>query len=127
MAAACIKAGKKLTFEYLEETKGYGWWGDNKNKEFYENLSNEDNPWNWIRVFNGCPKRCELKGDHAGKYECSTLEYLYPGSIKLERLCETDDWFAQDSKDMSLELGEKLVTTTVDEIIKTIKEGLSSF
>ncbi|MBR5586403.1 MAG: creatininase family protein [Clostridia bacterium] len=126
MAAACIKAGKKLTFRFLEETKGYGWWGDNKNKEFYENLSAEDNPWNWIRVFNGPPKRLGLPGDHAGKYECSSLEYLRPGSIKLERLSETDDWFAQASKDMDVEIGRNKITMFADEIIKTIKEGLKS-
>ncbi|MFA7636606.1 MAG: creatininase family protein [Monoglobales bacterium] len=125
-AAACIKAGKKLTFEYLEQTKGYGWWGDNKNKDFYENLSAEDNPWNWIRVFNGCPKRAHLKGDHAGKYEYSALEYLYPGSIKLERLSETDDWFTATASEMSYEIGKDHVQTTVDEIIKTLKEGLGS-
>ena len=34
-------------------------------------------------------------GDHAGKVECSVLESMYPGTIKLERLCETDDWFAR--------------------------------
>jgi len=126
-AAACIKAGKKLTFEFLEETKGCGWWGDNKNKEFYENLSAEDNPWNWIRVFNDAPKRVGLKGDHAGIYECSNLEYLYPGSIKLERYGEADDWFAETSKDMSFELGEEHVTKAVDAIIETIQKGLSSF
>ena len=126
MAAACIKAGKKLTFEFLEETQGTGWWGDNKNKEFYQNLSAEDNPWNWIRVFNGAPKRYEIPGDHAGKYECSALEYLYPGSIKLERLAETDDWFAQTSAEMSAEIGEKNMTMFVDSIVEAIKEGLSA-
>ncbi|MBQ7108964.1 MAG: creatininase family protein [Clostridia bacterium] len=126
-AAACIKAGKKLTFEFLEETKGYGWWGDNKNKEFYENLSAEDNPWNWIRVFNDAPKRLGLKGDHAGIYECSNLEYLYPGSIKLDRYEEADDWFAETSKDMSADIGEEYITKTVDTIIETIQKGLSSF
>lgn len=126
-AAACIKAGKKLTFEFLEETRGYGWWGDNKNKEFYENLSAEDNPWNWIRVFNGCPKRAAFPGDHAGQEECSSMEYLYPGSIKPERLCDTDDWFAETAKNMSAARGEERVTRAVDEIIKTIQCGLSSF
>lgn len=126
-AAACIKAGKKLTFEFLEQTKGYGWWGDNKNKEFYQNLSAEDNPWNWIRVFNGCPKRAALPGDHAGREECSSMEYLYPGSIKLERLSDTDDWFTETAKEMSAERGKERVTIAVNEIIKTIKEGLSSF
>ena len=126
-AAACIKAGKKLTFEFLEQTKGYGWWGDNKNKEFYQNLSAEDNPWNWIRVFNGCPKRAALPGDHAGVEECSSLEYLFPGSIKLERLKDTDDWFTETAKDMSAERGKDRVTRCVDAVIETIDKGLSSF
>ena len=126
-AAACIKAGKKLTFQFLEQTRGFGWWGDNKNKEFYENLSAEDNPWNWIRVFNGAPKRLGIPGDHAGKWECSSLEYLYPGSIKLDRFNESDDWFKETSLEMSPEIGEQKVQMTVDEIIKTIREGLCSF
>jgi creatinine amidohydrolase len=124
-AAACIKAGKKLTFEFLEETQGTGWWGDNRNKEFYQNLSKEDNPWNWIRVFNNSPKRLGVPGDHAGKYECAYLEYLYPGSIKLDRLAESDDWFAQDAAEMSLEFGKEMMDKTVDEVIKTMQEGLS--
>ena len=126
-AAACIKAGKKVTFEFLEETKGYGWWGDNKNKEFYQNLSKEDNPWNWIRVFSGAPKRYQIKGDHAGISECSALEYMYPGSIKLDRFDEADDWFAESSKDTNLEFGEDRVTRTVDAIIETIEKGLNTF
>lgn len=126
-AAACIKAGKKVTFEFLEETKGYGWWGDNKNKEFYQNLSKEDNPWNWIRVFSGAPKRYKIKADHAGISECSALEYLYPGSIKLDRFDEADDWFAESSKDTNLEFGEDRITRTVDAIIETIEKGLNTF
>ena len=121
-AAACIKAGKKLTFEFLEQTKGYGWWGRNENKEFYQNLSATDNPWNWIRVFNGSPKRLGLPGYHAGKEECSELEYLYPGSIKLERLNDCDDWFTETAKEMSREHGEERISKIVDEMVTTIKE-----
>lgn len=122
-SAVCLKAARKLIFEYLEENQGYGWWGDNKNKEFYENLSGEDNPWNWIRLFNGT-RPYGGKGDHAGKYECSMLEYLYPGSIKLERLVETDDWFAQTAGEMSAEIGKEILTATVDGIINVLKNGL---
>ena len=125
-AAACIKAAKKLTFRYLEQTKGFGWWGDNKNRAFYENLSAEDNPWNWIRVFNNAPKRLNVPGDHAGKWECSYLEYLYPGSIKLERLSEADDWFAETANQMDVAVGEKYMQITVDGIIETIQKGLNS-
>lgn len=122
-ALACMKAAKKLTFEYLEETAGIGWWGNNENKEFYNNLKGQDNPWNWIRVFNGARIPNGYPGDHAGKYECSILEALYPGSIKLERLDETDDWFAQSAREMSVEEGRKKVDFVVNNIIKALADG----
>ena len=122
MALACMKAAKKLTFEYLEETQGYGWWGKNETRNFYENMSEEDNPWNWVRVIlthtlANCPS------DHAGIYECSELEFLYPGHIKLERLKETDDWFAETACDMSAEIGKESIEKTVDELVKMMQKN----
>ncbi len=128
MTLTCMKAAKKLTFEYLDENQGYGWWGNNENKDFYENLSNTDNPWNWVRVIrvlsitDGDKLLLKEPGDHAGKYECSNLEYLFHGSIKLERLAETDDWFAQSAPDMSVGLGEDIVTKNVDTLVKLMQE-----
>ena len=121
MALACMKAAKKLTFESLDETQGYGWWGNNKTRDFYENLSEEDNPWNWVRVIlthalADCPS------DHAGIYECSELEYLYPGCIKLERLKETDDWFAETACDMSADIGKESIEKTVDQLVKMMQK-----
>ena len=124
MELACMKAARKLVFEYLDNTKGYGWWGKNENKEFYQQMSAEDNPWNWvktIRSFSADAKAIYGGGDHAGKVECSVMEHLYPGSIKLERLCETDDWFAQASAEMSAELGEKRVAKSVSDYVAQMK------
>ena len=61
------------------------------------------------------------EGDHAGKMECSTLEYLRPGSIKLERLPETDDWFAQDAREMDVAFGETQIQMIVDRLIRIMK------
>ena len=124
MQLACMKAARKLVFEYLDTTKGYGWWGKNENKDFYQQMSAEDNPWNWvktIRSFSPQAKEIYGGGDHAGKVECSVMEYLYPGSIKMERLCETDDWFAQASREMSVELGEKRVAKSVADYVAEMK------
>ena len=120
MTLACMKAAKKLTFEYLDETQGLGWWGNNANKDFYENLSDEDNPWNWVRVIL-TDAIAKTEGDHAGIYECSQLEYLYPGTIKLDRLAETDDWFAQSAKDTSVEIGKDIADKTVEALVKLMK------
>ncbi len=120
MTLACMKAAKKLTFEYLDETKGYGWWGKNENKEFYDNASDKDHPWNWVRVLLS-DRIADTPGDHAGIYECSQLEYLYPGTVKAERLSETDDWFTEGAKDMSVELGKEIIDRMVDKFIAMIK------
>ena len=120
-ALACMKAAKKLTFEYLEETQGYGWWGRKENSDFYQNLADKDSPWNFIRVFNGFKIG---PGDHAGKYECSDLEAVLPGAIKLERLDASEDWFAADANEMSLELGRERVANMVKIACSTLRPDL---
>jgi creatinine amidohydrolase/Fe(II)-dependent formamide hydrolase-like protein len=126
-ALACMKAAKKLTFEYLEETDGYGWWGKNDNAEFYENLKGEDNPWNWVRVFNGASSPEKYPGDHAGRYECGLLEALFPGSIKLERLEGCDDWFAQSAREMTVAQGHETKKKILRNILKALSEGTSGY
>ena len=121
---ACMKAARKLIFEYLEETGGNGWWGNNENAAFYSQLFEEDNPWNWIRTHGPLKRRAdylkEFKGDHAGKWECSYLEAAYPGSIKLDRLAETDDWFAQSAVEMDPEIGKRMIEARVRHFLEEI-------
>ena len=127
MELACRKAARKLTFEYLEETDGYGWWGKRENAGFYDRMSAEDNPWNWVSFITGrgmFPKtvaRYGGAGDHAGKYECSMLEELYPGSIKLDRLGELDDWFTDTAREMDAEMGKFMVDEYVESFIEKIR------
>ena len=134
MGLACMKAARKLIFEYLDKTKGYGWWGKNENKDFYDNMSAEDNPWKWIRVLNGTlgltggkglqsAKKHHIHGDHAGVCECSYLEYMYPGSIKLDRFNDSDDWFKETALQMNADpIGKDLTEEMVDIFVRTINE-----
>ena len=116
MGLACMKAARKLIFEYLDQTKGYGWWGKNENKEFYDKMSAEDNPWNWIKVLQGSSynkksvEKYGFGGDHAGIAECS----ICPGSIKLDRYNDCDDWFSRSSINMDANtIGKDIVEETV--------------
>ena len=124
---ACMKAARKLIFEYLEETGGAGWWGNNENAEFYSQLFEKDNPWNWIRTHGPLKTKREylagFGGDHAGKWECSYLEALYPGSIQLDRLSETDDWFAQTATEMDVEMGKRHYEARVRHFLEEIGRG----
>lgn len=123
MELACMKAARKLIFEYLEDVRGIGWWGKNDTKDFYDSLDSGDNPWNWIKTLHGSPRSVveKIGADHAGIYETSKLKALYPEAVKEERITDAKEWFAQSAKDMSVELGEKIVNLSVDELIKIIK------
>lgn len=109
MTLACMKAAKKLTFEYLEDQRGLGWWGSNENQRFYDELDAGDNPWNWIQVIPALSREVqEATGyDHAVKYESSILRALYPECVKMERLPDSDEWFIQSAAEGSEELGQK--------------------
>ena len=123
MTLACMKAAKKLIMADLEEKGGFGWWGKRENKDFYENLSEKDSPWNKIRVirFPDEKFRKTFGADHAGIYESSYLECLYPGSIKLDRLKDSDDWFAESAKELDLVTAEIALKDAIDDLVKMMK------
>ena len=123
MTLACMKAAKKIIMAELEEKGGYGWWGKKENKDFYENLKGSDSPWNKIRVIRlPYTKSSEGHGDHAGEHECSMLEAVRPGSIKLERLDASEDWFAETAPKMSIKKGERIVDICVKDLIDMYNE-----
>ena len=117
MQLACMKAARKLIFEYLEDGRGKGWWGSNEMKQFYDSLDSDDNPWNWIKTLAGVP---EAKGDHAGMYECSILKSLYPEAVKEERIADAKEWFTETAKQMSEEIGEEQIQIRIDSFLKEI-------
>ncbi|HHT89941.1 MAG TPA: creatininase family protein [Firmicutes bacterium] len=123
MTLSCMKAAKKLTFKFLEETRGIGWWGQNENRSFYEELDGGDNPWDWITVLPVMSKEVQEKTgyDHAGKWECSILSALYPETVDLSRMVDSDEWFIQDAVDSSQETGEKMIELCVEDLKQKIK------
>lgn len=123
MTLACMKAARKLIFEYLEDVRGNGWWGSNNTKEFYDTLDSADNPWNWIKTLNGFGPKSKVKypGDHAGKMESSVLKHLYPECVKEDRIPDAKEWFTETAKEMSIEFGEEICKFGVEELIETIK------
>ena len=127
MQLACMKAARKLIFEYLEDVRGKGWWGSNDMKEFYDSLDAQDNPWNWIHTIGALPGKDGRMpdGDHAGKHECSVLKALYLEAVKEERIKESKEWFAQSAKEMSVEFGEKEVNIRVESIVDYITKQMS--
>ena len=123
MTLACMKAGKKVIFKYMDETKGLGWWGNKENETFYETLQEGENPWNWINVLPCMSKEAQHATgyDHAGKYEASMLMALYPEALKMDLLPMSNEWFIQSAKDASIELGNKMVELSMKDLRERIK------
>jgi len=105
---ACLDASRRVIFKYLEETRGIGWWGDNKSREFYNTMDSQDNPWNWLRVSSLKPRSAtiSLPGDHAGKIETSMIMALRPELVREEMIGKTEDWFTETAPEGSKEYGE---------------------
>lgn len=125
MTLSCMKAGKKLTFEYMEDTLGRGWWGSNDNKDFYSSLAagDKDNPWNWITVLTAMSTAAQHATgfDHAGKYESSMLMALYPQTVDLSKVSDSDEWFLQNAAEASTEIGSKMVELSMKDLRERIK------
>ena len=105
MTLACHKAAKKVLMEYMEDTRGLGWWGNNDFKDYYKNLETDDNPLSYIKVIPLLSAEAQRKCggfDHAGKFETSLVYALYPESVDLERTRYNTEWFAESAKEANI-------------------------
>jgi creatinine amidohydrolase/Fe(II)-dependent formamide hydrolase-like protein len=123
MTLACMKAAKKVTMDYIEKTRGMGWWGDNSMQDYYENLETDANPMAFIKTIPLMDQQVQTDCggfDHAGKFETSLLSAVYPQNVDFERTAWNTEWFAIPAKDASPELGEKMAALALQYLEKTI-------
>ena len=123
MTLACHKAAKKVIMEYMEHTRGLGWWGSNDFADYYESLGSGDDPFNYIKVIPLISKEAQHACggfDHAGKFETSLMMGLYPDHVDLTRTADNTEWFAESAKEASTELGRHMVQCTLDALRDTI-------
>lgn len=123
MTLSYMKAAKRATMRYLEETLGKGWWGSESFSDYYDNLGGGDDPFSWIKVIPTMSTEVQKETgyDHAGKYECSILMALYPDAVKKERLGDVNHWFAESAKDASFELGQEMVEKSLIYLDEKVK------
>lgn len=123
MTLSYMKAAKRATMQYLENTLGRGWWGSESFSDYYDNLGNNADPFSWIKVIPAMSKEVQTATgyDHAGEFECSILMALYPDAVKLDRLGDIDHWFTKSAAKANAELGNKMVELSLDALNKWIK------
>jgi creatinine amidohydrolase/Fe(II)-dependent formamide hydrolase-like protein len=120
---AAASAAKAVTMEYLESTRGRGWWGDNTMSDFYNKQDAADNPFNWIRILPCMSSEVQkaVGYDHAGIVESSLLMALYPDAIRLNQIELSNEWFIQTARKASNALGEKIIKLCLDDLRAKIK------
>ncbi len=122
LTLAAASGARYATMEYLEMTRGRGWWGDNICADYYNSLDTGDNPFQWIRVM-PCMSTAVQNAtgyDHAGQYEASLQAALYPETVNLDDIDLSDEWFIQSARKASPEYGEKMAQLSVEALIERI-------
>ena len=122
MTLSYMKAAKRATMRYLEETQGKGWCGSENYATYYEDLGGGDDPFSWIKVIPTMSTEVQNATgyDHAGKYECSILMALYPDAVKLERLGDINHWFTKSAAEANAELGNVMVEKSLEYLMNKI-------
>ena len=100
-------AARQVIFEYLEEHRGEGWWGNAEMADYYAQQSTGDDPFNWIKGHPLMPAEMlsRYPFDHAGKGETSLMMALAPEAVAMDRH-STDQWYTRDATEVSAKLGE---------------------
>lgn len=118
-ALAFKKAALSLIFKLLEEERGRGWWGSEQMKTYYDNLEQDDNPFNWIQVvpLMSPEIQSEMGYDHAGKLETSLMLAADTDNVDMSLLKDDGLWFTEDAKNASIEHGRKAFDMIVQYLI----------
>lgn len=102
-------AAKQVIFEFLDKTRGEGWWGDNSMANYYtEHDSLDANPFNWIQshpLMDG-DIIDQFPFDHAAQGETSLMMALCPDTVAMDRHSD-EQWYAASAVAASAELGEQ--------------------
>lgn len=104
-------ASRQTIFEFLEEERGEGWWGDSSMSDYYAQHDEGSDPFNWIQnhplmddyILENYPF------DHAGQGETSLMMALCPDTVDMDRFSE-ENWYTASAAEASAELGQKGVT-----------------
>ena len=115
-------AARKIVFEYLEQTRGEGWWGSNDMQDYYAQHDTGSDPFNWIK-FHSLMDEQTKKGysfDHAGIGETSLMMSMCPEGVDMSKF-NGDKWYRRSAKDSSKEYGDTAKEKILDHLRRILK------
>ena len=99
-------AARQVTFEFLQQQRGEGWWGDSSMADYYAKQSEGTDPFNWIKVHPFMDEKAQKQFpiDHAGRQETSLMMAFCPEGVDRKRLSE-DKWYCAHAKEADSDYG----------------------
>ena len=116
-------AARQLIFEYLEKTRGEGWWGMENMSDYYDKHDAGTDPFSWIK-FHSLMDEDTIKSysfDHAGIGETSLMMSLCPEGVDMGKF-DPANWYSRSAKDATREYGDR-GTAGILEILRKILKG----
>lgn len=101
-------AARQVIFEFLEASRGKGWWGSAEMADYYARQAGGSDPFNWIKGHPLMPPEvtAEYPFDHAGQGETSLLLALCPEAVDMDRLSGRE-WYTRSAREASAALGNR--------------------
>lgn len=115
-------AAREIIFDYLEKTRGEGWWGDNSMQDYYSRHETGTDPFNWIRIHPFMDEETQKKFpiDHAGLQETSLMMAFCPEGVDAKKISDKK-WYTRQAKKANLRYGEEareMILKKMREILK---------
>lgn len=108
-------AARGAIFDFLDRTRGEGWWGREEMSNYYEQHAANSDPFNWIRIhpLMDADLIAAYDFDHAGVGETSLMMALCPEGVDMARF-DSKPWYSRSAAQATQEYGEKAVTMILE-------------
>ena len=115
-------AARQVIFDFLNNQRGEGWWGNSDMADYYDSHQEGENPFNWIQFHPLMDEETqkEYTFDHAGIGETSLMMSLCPEGVHMKYL-EEEKWFSKTAKDASVEYGNTAKERILNHLRKSFR------
>jgi creatinine amidohydrolase len=110
-------ASRQAIFDFLQKTRGEGWWGDNSMSDYFSDHAGGENPFNWIQTHAFMDEATQKKFpiDHAALQETSLMMAFCPEGVDMGRLSQ-EKWYCRQADQANLEYGNAAKEMILDKM-----------
>ena len=115
-------AARKTIFDFLEQTRGEGWWGSGDMSDYYDQHDAGSDPFNWIKFHSLMDEQTQkdYTVDHAGIGETSLMMSLCSEGVDMSKFTE-EKWYSRTAKDSTIQYGDTAKEKILEHLRKILK------